>query len=45
MKKLLLILVLSAFILNLTSAQSLDIEFPQGNEFEPGTPITFKVTL
>src|SRR3989344_8579867 len=45
MKKLLIISILAVFLLSLISAQSLDIEFPQGNEFEAGTPITFKVTL
>ena len=45
MKKLWIISILAVFILSLVSAQSLDIEFPQGDKFEPGNPITFKVTL
>lgn len=44
MKKLLILLPLLA-LLPLITAQSLNIEFPNGDNFEAGEPITFKITL
>jgi len=45
MKKLVLILFCAILITSLIAAESINIEFPNGNEFESGQPITFKVTL
>lgn len=45
MKKILALLFFLVIFSSLVAAQSLDIEFPNGNEFESGEPITFKVTL
>lgn len=45
MKKIIIPLFALVFLSSLIAAQSLDIEFPQGNEFEAGEPIIFKVTL
>ncbi|MBI3623068.1 hypothetical protein HY212_03235 [Candidatus Pacearchaeota archaeon] len=44
MKKLALFLF-CLVLLSLVSAKSINIDFPNGNEFEAGTPITFKATL
>lgn len=44
MKKLLIFFV-AVTLVSIASANSLDIEFPSGNNFEAGTPVTFKVTL
>ncbi len=45
MKKLWLILVGMIFLSAFISATSIDIEFPNGDSFEAGQPITFKTTL
>ena len=48
MKRLIFILVYIAFIfllISIISAQSLNIEFPNGNELDPGEPLIFKATL
>ncbi len=46
MKKTLLVLLGTILLSSLVIAQSIDIEFPDNNNlFQPGDPITFKVTL
>jgi len=45
MKKIVLPLLALVFLSAFITAQSLDIEFPNGNEFTAGEPIVFKVTL
>jgi hypothetical protein len=45
MKKIIFPLLVLTFLFPLITAQSLDIEFPQGSDFESGEPIIFKVTL
>lgn len=45
MKKTLIPILTLVLLTSFITAQSLDIEFPQGSEFEAGSPIIFKVTL
>jgi hypothetical protein len=45
MKKIIIPLFALILLSSLIAAQSLDIEFPQGSEFEAGEAIIFKVTL
>jgi len=45
MKKLILTLLGIILLTSLINATSLDISFPNGNQFEAGQPITFKATL
>ncbi len=43
--KLIVHVFLAIMLVSLISANSIDIEFPQGNEFDAGEPITLKATL
>lgn len=45
MKKTIILLFVVFLLSSLVAAESLNIEFPSGNEFEAGNPLTFKVTL
>jgi len=45
MKKIFSTILLFVFFISLASALSVDIEFPNGNSFDPGEPITFKAII
>jgi hypothetical protein len=45
MKKLIILLASVFLLTSLISANTIDIEFPQGSEFSAGDPIIFKATL
>lgn len=45
MKKILFVLTIFILLTTFVKAASVDIEFPNGNEFSPGEEITFKATI